>query len=82
MLTQVLDEWIEQTIQPYCKGKVKLFRYADDAIICVEKKQMQYASGNTSQKAREIQTSTQRREDQNGRILKGKSTEWNTSRNV
>jgi RNA-directed DNA polymerase len=34
---KVLDEWIEQTIQPYCKGKVKLFRYADDAIICVEK---------------------------------------------
>lgn len=34
---KVLDEWIEQTIQPYCKGKVKLFRYADDAIICIEK---------------------------------------------
>lgn len=34
---KVLDEWIEQIIQPYCKGKVKLFRYADDAIICIEK---------------------------------------------
>jgi len=34
---KVLDEWIEHTIQPYCLGKVKLFRYADDAIICVEK---------------------------------------------
>lgn len=34
---KVLDEWIEQTIQSYFKGKVKLFRYADDAIICVEK---------------------------------------------
>jgi hypothetical protein len=34
---KVLDEWIEQTIQSYCKGRVKLFRYADDAIICVEK---------------------------------------------
>lgn len=32
----VLDEWIEKTIQPYCKGRVKLFRYADDAIICLE----------------------------------------------
>lgn len=32
----VLDEWIEITIQPYCQGKVKLFRYADDAIICFE----------------------------------------------
>jgi len=34
---KVLDEWIECTIQPFCKGKVKLFRYADDAIICIEK---------------------------------------------
>ena len=34
---KVLDEWIECTIQPHCEGKVKLFRYADDAIICCEK---------------------------------------------
>jgi RNA-directed DNA polymerase len=34
---KVLDEWVEKIIQPYCTGKVKLFRYADDAIICVEK---------------------------------------------
>jgi len=34
---KVLDEWVEKIIQPYCAGKVKLFRYADDAIICVEK---------------------------------------------
>jgi RNA-directed DNA polymerase len=34
---KAIDEWIEKTIQPYCKGKVKLFRYADDAIICCEK---------------------------------------------
>ena len=33
---KVLDEWVEIHIQPYCKGKVKLFRYADDAIICCE----------------------------------------------
>ena len=33
---KVLDEWVERIIQPYCKGKVKLFRYADDAIICCE----------------------------------------------
>jgi RNA-directed DNA polymerase len=33
----VLDEWIEKTIQPYCRGQVKLFRYADDAIICCER---------------------------------------------
>jgi RNA-directed DNA polymerase len=33
---KVLDEWVEKIIQPYCEGKVKLFRYADDAIICCE----------------------------------------------
>jgi len=30
---KVLDEWVEM-IQPHCKGQVKLFRYADDVIIC------------------------------------------------
>jgi group II intron reverse transcriptase/maturase len=30
----VLDTWIEEQVQPNCRGKVKLFRYADDAIIC------------------------------------------------
>jgi RNA-directed DNA polymerase len=34
---KAIDEWIEKIIQPHCKGKVKLFRYADDAIICCEK---------------------------------------------
>ena len=34
---KVLDEWIEIMIQPFCEGKVKLFRYADDAVICCEK---------------------------------------------
>ena len=34
---KVLDEWVEQIIQSQCTGKVKLFRYADDAIICIEK---------------------------------------------
>ena len=32
-----IDEWIEKMIQPYCQGKVKLIRYADDAVICCEK---------------------------------------------
>ena len=36
---KVLDEWVEKIIQPYCEGKVKLFRYADDAIICCEREQ-------------------------------------------
>lgn len=30
-----IDLWIEM-IQPHCKGKIKLFRYADDAIICCQ----------------------------------------------
>jgi group II intron reverse transcriptase/maturase len=33
----VLDTWIEEQVQPSCRGKVKLFRYADDAIICCER---------------------------------------------
>lgn len=32
----VLDCWIEEMVQPNCRGKVRLFRYADDAIICCE----------------------------------------------
>ena len=33
----VLDEWFEGTVKRYCRGKVELFRYADDAVICCEK---------------------------------------------
>lgn len=29
-----IDIWIEEMIKPNCKGKVTLFRYADDAVIC------------------------------------------------
>jgi RNA-directed DNA polymerase len=36
---KVLDEWVEKLIQPHCKGKVKLFRYADDGVICCEKEE-------------------------------------------
>lgn len=32
-----IDEWIMETVKPRCKGNVKLFRYADDAVICCEK---------------------------------------------
>lgn len=35
----VIDEWVCKMIQPYLKGKVQLFRYADDAIICCEKEE-------------------------------------------
>lgn len=31
-----LDEWFESTVQKHCRGKVALFRYADDAVICCE----------------------------------------------
>ncbi len=31
-----LDDWVEQTVRSHCKGKVAIFRYADDAIICCE----------------------------------------------
>lgn len=32
----VIDMWIEHMVKPNCKGRVKLFRYADDAIICCQ----------------------------------------------
>lgn len=32
----VIDVWIEEIVKPRCRGKVKLFRYADDAIICCQ----------------------------------------------
>lgn len=31
-----IDVWIEETVKQHCKGKVKLFRYADDAVICCQ----------------------------------------------
>ncbi len=34
-----IDEWINEMIKPYLKGEVRLFRYADDAIICCEKEE-------------------------------------------
>lgn len=35
----VIDKWFEVTVKPHCRGKVELFRYCDDAVICC-----QYAS--------------------------------------
>jgi RNA-directed DNA polymerase len=32
----VIDLWIQEEIKPNCKGKVQLFRYADDAVICCQ----------------------------------------------
>lgn len=31
-----IDIWVEEMIRPACKGKVSLFRYADDAVICCQ----------------------------------------------
>jgi hypothetical protein len=31
-----IDIWIEEMVKPNCRGQVKLFRYADDAIICCQ----------------------------------------------
>jgi group II intron reverse transcriptase/maturase len=31
-----IDLWIENMVKPSCKGQIKLFRYADDAIICCQ----------------------------------------------
>ena len=30
----VLDEWIEEVVKRHSRGKVELFRYCDDAVIC------------------------------------------------
>lgn len=32
----VIDKWIEEMVKPNCKGKVGLFRYADDGVICCQ----------------------------------------------
>ena len=31
-----IDLWIEEMVKPHCQGQVRLFRYADDAIICCQ----------------------------------------------
>ena len=32
----VIDVWFEKMVKSHCNGKVELFRYADDAIICCQ----------------------------------------------
>jgi RNA-directed DNA polymerase len=34
-----IDMWIEEMVKPNCKGKVELFRYADDGVICCQHKE-------------------------------------------
>jgi RNA-directed DNA polymerase len=36
---RVIDEWIEEMVKPNCKGKVELFRFADDGVICCEREE-------------------------------------------
>jgi RNA-directed DNA polymerase len=33
---KVIDLWVEEMVKPNCKGKVELFRYADDMVICCQ----------------------------------------------
>lgn len=33
---RVIDEWVEEMVKPNCLGKVKLFRYGDDGVICCQ----------------------------------------------
>jgi RNA-directed DNA polymerase len=32
----VIDTWFEETVRPQCAGRVALFRYADDAVVCCQ----------------------------------------------
>lgn len=32
----VIDEWFEETVKIHCRGKVELFRYCDDSVICCQ----------------------------------------------
>jgi len=32
----VIDDWFEKTVKAHCAGKVEMFRYCDDAVICCQ----------------------------------------------
>jgi group II intron reverse transcriptase/maturase len=32
----VIDEWFEKVVKVHCKGRVELYRYADDGVICCQ----------------------------------------------
>lgn len=36
---QAIDLWIQEMVQPSCQGSVELFRFADDAIICCQRRE-------------------------------------------
>jgi len=33
---EAIDKWVEEMVKPNCRGKVELFRYADDMVICCQ----------------------------------------------
>jgi RNA-directed DNA polymerase len=35
---RVIDQWFEETVKTHCSGRVELFRYCDDGIICCQYK--------------------------------------------
>lgn len=35
----VIDEWFDGVVKQHCKGKVAMFRYCDDAVICCQHEQ-------------------------------------------
>ena len=32
----VIDKWFQEVVKQHCKGKVELFRYADDMVVCCQ----------------------------------------------
>lgn len=32
----VIDLWFENTVKPHCRGRIAMFRYADDLVICCQ----------------------------------------------
>jgi group II intron reverse transcriptase/maturase len=36
MAHHVIDVWFEDVVRPRCKGKVAMFRYADDLVVCCQ----------------------------------------------
>jgi len=32
----VIDEWFNDTVKSHCRGKVEMFRYADDMVVCCQ----------------------------------------------
>jgi RNA-directed DNA polymerase len=33
---EVLDRWVEEIVKKHCRGKIELFRYCDDAVLCCQ----------------------------------------------